>query len=89
VPCGEPPLVQRSCWIAITNNTTDELIRLIDAAWSEIAYVQCGDRPGRKEPGTGGIGYGGSFEHLHRAGYRGIVGMEHGNSRPGIEGERP
>lgn len=68
--------------------TTDELVRLIDAAWSEIAYVQCGDSPGRKEPGTGGIGYGRVFEHLHHAGYRGIVGMEHGNSRPGIEGER-
>ncbi len=68
--------------------STDGLIRCIDAASSEIAYVQGGDRPGRKEPGTGKIDYGRVFQHLRRSGYRGIVGMEHGNSRPGAAGEQ-
>ena len=26
--------------------------------------------------------------HLHRKGFTGVIGMEHGNSRPGREGER-
>ena len=68
--------------------SADELIRCIDAAGSEIAYFQSGDRPGRKEPGTGEIDFGRVFAHLHHSGYRGIVGMEHGNSRPGAAGEQ-
>jgi hydroxypyruvate isomerase len=68
--------------------STDEMIGLIDATWPEIAYVQCGDRPGRREPGTGHIDYRRIFQHLFRVGYDGIVGMEHGNSLPGIRGER-
>jgi hydroxypyruvate isomerase len=28
------------------------------------------------------------FAHLHRKGYQGIVGMEHGNSQSGTDGER-
>jgi hydroxypyruvate isomerase len=68
--------------------SADGLIRLIDAAWNQIAYIQCGDRPGRKEPGTGDIEYRRVFRHLQQRGYCGIVGMEHGNSRPGVEGER-
>jgi hydroxypyruvate isomerase len=63
------------------------LIPNIDAAWSEIAYFQSGDNPGRKEPGTGEINYRNIFRHLHRKGYKGVVGMEHGNSRRGREGE--
>jgi hydroxypyruvate isomerase len=64
------------------------LIPNIDAAWSEVAYVQVGDNPGRHEPGTGEINYRNVFRHLHGKGFRGVVGMEHGNSRPGREGER-
>ncbi|MDP9347940.1 MAG: TIM barrel protein [Gemmatimonadota bacterium] len=64
------------------------LIPNIDLAWDEIAYVQVGDNPGRKEPTTGEINYRNVFAHLHGKGFRGIVGMEHGNSRPGKEGER-
>ena len=33
--------------------TEGNLIPNIDMAWSEIAYFQYGDNPGRKEPGTG------------------------------------
>jgi hydroxypyruvate isomerase len=64
------------------------LLPTLDAVWSEVVYIQTGDAPGRKEPGTGEINYRNVFRHLHAKGYRGIVGMEHGNSRPGREGER-
>jgi hydroxypyruvate isomerase len=64
------------------------LIPNLDHAWDEIAYIQVGDNPGRKEPTTGEINYKNVFRHLHRKGYQGVVGMEHGNSRGGREGER-
>ena len=28
------------------------------------------------------------FRHLHEKGYAGVVGMERGNSKPGVEGEK-
>jgi hydroxypyruvate isomerase len=68
--------------------TEGNLIPNIDAAWSEIAYFQVGDNPGRNEPGTGEINYRNLFRHIHEKGYSGIVGMEHGNSRRGRDGER-
>ncbi|MGH7699272.1 MAG: hydroxypyruvate isomerase family protein [Gemmatimonadales bacterium] len=68
--------------------TEGNLIPNIDAAWDEIAYFQVGDNPGRKEPGTGEINYRNVFRHIRGKGYSGILGMEHGNSLPGREGER-
>ncbi len=50
--------------------------------------MQVGDNPGRNEPGTGEINYRNIFRFLREKGYQGIVGMEHGNSRRGREGER-
>ncbi|WP_421938825.1 hydroxypyruvate isomerase family protein [Pedobacter sp.] len=67
--------------------TEGDLIKTIDRCWDEIAYVQIGDNPGRKEPGTGEINYKNLFKHLHKKGYKGVMGMEHGNSKPGKEGE--
>jgi hydroxypyruvate isomerase len=64
------------------------LIPNIDMAWNEIAYFQVGDNPGRREPGTGEINYRNVFRHIHSKGFTGIVGMEHGNAKPGREGER-
>ncbi len=64
------------------------LIPNIDRAWDEIAYFQIGDNPGRKEPTTGEINYKNVFQHIHDKGFRGVMGMEHGNSRPGRAGER-
>ena len=64
------------------------LIPNIERAWSEIAYFQIGDNPGRKEPGTGEINYRNVFRHIHGKGFRGVCGMEHGNSMGGAEGER-
>lgn len=68
--------------------TEGNLIPNIDRCWDEIAYFQCGDNPGRKEPGTGEINYRNIFRHLHAKGFQGVVGMEHGNSLPGKEGEQ-
>ena len=63
------------------------LIPNIDAAWEEIAYFQIGDTPGRKEPTTGEINYKRVFSHIREKGFKGILGMEHGNMRSGREGE--
>jgi len=68
--------------------TEGNLIPNIDMAWDEIAYFQIGDTPGRDEPTTGEINYKNVFRHIHGKGYDGILGMEHGNSRRGIEGEQ-
>lgn len=68
--------------------TEGNLIPNFDIAWEEVAYVQTGDNPGRNEPGTGEINYRNVFQHLHAKGFDGVVGMEHGNSRPGREGEK-
>lgn len=67
--------------------TEGNLIENIDACWSEIAYFQSGDNPGRKEPYTGEINYRGVFDHLRSKGYTGVIGMEHGNSVKGKAGE--
>jgi hydroxypyruvate isomerase len=63
------------------------LIPNIETCWKEIAYFQIGDNPGRKEPGTGEINYSNVFRFIQNQGYTGVLGMEHGNSRSGKEGE--
>lgn len=68
--------------------TEGNLIPNIDAAWDETAYFQIGDVPGRNEPTTGEINYRRVFEHIRAKGYGGILGMEHGKSIAGIDGER-
>lgn len=67
--------------------TEGHIIRNIDLTWDEIAYFQIGDNPGRKEPTTGEINYKNVFKHIHSKGYKGVLGMEHGNSISGKEGE--
>ena len=64
-----------------------DLIHNIDLTYSEIAYFQIGNNPGRKEPMTGEMDYKNIFKHIYGKGYKGILGMEHGNSQPGKEGE--
>ncbi len=68
--------------------TEGNIIPNIDLAWEEIGYFQVGDNPGRKEPTTGEINYLKIFEHIHSKGFADILGMEHGNSQPGVEGEK-
>ena len=67
--------------------TEGNIIPNIDNSWSEIAYFQIGDNPGRNEPTTGELNYQNIFEHIHAKGYQGILGMEHGNSEAGKRGE--
>ncbi|MFT4565803.1 MAG: hydroxypyruvate isomerase [Saprospiraceae bacterium] len=64
------------------------LIPNIDASWDEIAYFQIGDNPGRNEPTTGEINYKNVFQHIHDKGSTHVLGMEHGNSVDGAEGEK-
>ena len=67
--------------------TEGNLIENIGRCWDEIAYFQVGDNPGRREPGTGEINYRNVFARIRERGFAGIVGMEHGNAKPGKEGE--
>ncbi len=62
------------------------LLPTLDYAYDQIAYIQIGDTPGRNEPTTGEINYPNVLRHLHAKGYRGFIGLEHNNSRPGKEG---
>ena len=64
----------------------------MDWAWDEIAYFQIGDEPGRNEPTSGEVNYKYLFKHINektKATNREeiILGMEHGNSMKGKEGE--
>jgi hydroxypyruvate isomerase len=68
--------------------TKGNLIPNIDRCWDEIGYFQCDDNPGRKEPGTGEIHYRNVFGHIKKKGWQGVVGMEHGLSKDGAEGEK-
>lgn len=68
--------------------TEGNLIPNIEKCWDEIGYFQCGDNPGRKEPGTGEINYRNVFKYIHSRKFDGVLGMEHGNSRKGAEGEQ-
>ncbi|MBL8230674.1 MAG: TIM barrel protein [Bryobacterales bacterium] len=63
------------------------LIPNMQKAWDEIDYIQVGDNPGRKEPTTGEINYKKIFQWLHEKKFGGVVGMEHGNAKPGKDGE--
>ena len=71
--------------------TEGNLIPNIERCWDEIGYFQSGDNPGRKEPGTGEINYRNVFGYIHQRsqqdGRELIIGMEHGNSQAGKEGE--
>lgn len=63
------------------------LIPTLETCWSEIAYLQFGDNPGRKEPGTGEVNYANIVRWLRAKRYTGVIGMEHGNSIQGRAGE--
>ena len=63
------------------------IIANIDKVWDETPYFQIGDNPGRKEPGTGEMNYRNIFKHIYNKGYKRVLGMEHGNAKPGKDGE--
>lgn len=66
--------------------TQGNLIRDFLQYYDLIGYIQTGDVPGRKEPGTGETNYRNVFKAVYEKGYRGIIGMEHGWSAPGMDG---
>jgi hydroxypyruvate isomerase len=68
--------------------TEGNIIPNIDACWDELAAFHVGDSPGRKEPGTGEMNYRNIFKHIHDKGYQGVLCLEHGKSKPGLEGEK-
>lgn len=63
------------------------LLNTLETCWSEVAYIQFGDNPGRKEPRTGEINYANVVEWIRAKGFKGVIGMEHGNSASGRTGE--
>ena len=68
------------------------LLYHVDLVWDEIGYFQIGDEPGRKEPTTGEINFKTILKYIHQKAKTDnrnfIFGMEHYNSKEGIEGER-
>lgn len=67
--------------------TEGNLITNMTDAWDEIAYIQVGDVPGRREPTTGEINYAHLFQWLADRGYDGVIGMEHRLSGEGRSAE--
>ena len=67
--------------------TEGNLIPNMEAAWSEIAALHCGDNPGRMEPTTGEINYKNVFKFIYQKGYQGVICMEHGMKNRTKEGE--
>ncbi len=67
--------------------TEGNIIHNMGLTWDEIAYIQVGDNPGRNEPTTGEINYKNVFKFIHNQGFNGVLGMEHGNSQSGKDGE--
>ena len=67
------------------------IIKNIDLVWDETGYFQIGDNPGRKEPTSGEMNYKNIFQHIYKkakdSGREFVLGMEHGNSIKGKEGE--
>ncbi len=67
------------------------IIKNIDLVWDETGYFQIGDNPGRNEPTSGEMNYKNIFRHIYKkakeSGREFVLGMEHGNSIKGKEGE--
>lgn len=67
--------------------TEGNLIPNLDMCWEYIGSIHIGDNPGRNEPTTGEINYKNVFRYLYDRGYNDVLSCEHGQSKPGKEGE--
>ena len=67
--------------------TEGNMIPNMERAWDLIPYLQVADHPSRHEPYTGEVNYKNIFKFAYEKGFDGIVGMEHGKSMEGKEGE--
>ncbi len=66
---------------------TGSVLENLNLAWDQVGHVQIADAPGRNEPGTGEMNYRTFLRELKSRGFEGFVGVEHGKSKPGREGE--
>ncbi|MCP5536258.1 MAG: TIM barrel protein [Akkermansiaceae bacterium] len=64
----------------------DKLIENAEAVWDQVGYIQYGDSPGRKEPGTGKLDLGAVTKWLRQKNYTGVIGLEHGVKGKGKAG---
>lgn len=80
-------LIELLVLIAIIGIPAAILPPTLDRAWDQVAYMQVGDNPCRKEPGTGEINFHYIFRLLFRKGYSGPIGMEQGIASNGPEGD--
>ncbi|MDR1676168.1 MAG: TIM barrel protein [Tannerella sp.] len=68
--------------------TEGNLIPNLEACRDYIGSVHVADSPGRNEPTTGEINYKNIFRYLREQNYDGVISLEHGQSKPGKEGEQ-
>ncbi len=54
-----------------------DLVSAAAALGSDLAHVQLADTPGRGEPGSGSVDFGGVLDALKSAGYSGVVAAEY------------
>jgi hydroxypyruvate isomerase len=67
--------------------TEGNLIPNLEMCWDHIGSIHIGDNPGRYEPTTGEINYKNIFQYLYDKKYNDVLSCEHGQSKPGKEGE--
>jgi hydroxypyruvate isomerase len=67
--------------------TEGNLIPNLEAYWDYIGSIHIADNPGRNEPTTGEINYKNIFRYLYDRKYNEVISLEHGQSKPGKEGE--
>ncbi|MDR1224279.1 MAG: TIM barrel protein [Tannerella sp.] len=67
--------------------TEGNLLPNLEMCRDQIGSIHIGDHPGRNEPTTGEINYKKIFRYLFDSGYDGVLSCEHGQSKPGKEGE--
>ena len=67
--------------------TEGNLIPNLEACWDYIGSIHTGDNPGRNEPTSGEINYKKIFQWLYDREYHEVISCEHGQSKPGKEGE--
>jgi hydroxypyruvate isomerase len=67
--------------------TEGNLIPNLDDCWDYIGSIHIADNPGRNEPTTGEINYKNIFRYLYDRKYNEVISLEHGQSKPGKEGE--
>ena len=67
--------------------TEGNLIANMKECWDYIGSIHIGDNPGRNEPTSGEINYKYIFQWFYDRKYDEVLSMEHGQSKPGKEGE--